>query len=303
VPKRIEDPEGNGEIITLLSSYCHITVDAASLYLLALEKGTIIQEQSNTKAIKELASKDLLYEPVKGTEVYLPKAPAEQLLPEIFKKIDEIQMVCDEARRQRDKSKQNQAGTILKILEGQDAVDKAVFNLIKNSKPGYRIKLCVRSLSPLGDAKPTADAIKNNRLHVKALLISHATGSHYKEALERLKQLRSLGVQESLLEVRHLAERNEEFRYMITPNNVVVFVTGGREKGMFAEDSDVANWFEEIFDDDWNKAVPIVEEGTSPSFPTLKTGGDDTGSGNSGSGKSEGGKDNPKRWPYRGTKV
>ena len=278
MPKRTDDSDDKREIIDLLSSYYHISLEAAELYLNSLEKGSVIPDISNSeKYLKELVEKNLLYEPVHGTEIYLPKSPSEQLLPRIFSKIEELKMLCEATNREWDKGQKNQIGTILKIIEGQDSVDKAVFNLIKNSPKGSEIKLCVRSLSPLGNPDVAAEAIKKQDLLVKALLISDESGDYYKTAINRLKELRDRGLTKSKLEVKSLPG-NQEFRYMVARNKVV-FVTGRRTKGMFAEDIEVAKWFEEIFNEDWSseKARFICEDTTNSETPKDPSNGDKGG--------------------------
>jgi hypothetical protein len=260
MPKGAQNTQDNREITSLLCSYYHMSSDAAVLYLRALEEGSVIQNSGEEKPLKELMEKNLLYEPVRGTEIYIAKPPSEQLLPRIFLKIEEIRKLCEITKREWDKGQKNQIGTILKIIEGQDSVDKAVFNLIKNSPKGSEIKLCVRSLSPLGNPEQAAEAILNQDLSIKALLISQEEGEYYKTAVERLKQLRAKGLSKIKLEVKSLPG-NQEFRYMVARNKVV-FVTGHRAKGMFAEDMEVAKWFEQVFDQDWlcEKAQYVKED-------------------------------------------
>jgi hypothetical protein len=239
------------ETINLLSQYYHISRSATIVYIKALRRGSLTQDETVTeKVLNELREKNLIYEPVSGTEIYLPKSPTEQLLPQILAKLDEIKKVGEYTENEWIVRQRNQVGTILKIIEGQESVDRAVFNLIKNSPTGSDIKLCVRSLSPLGDPEDSAEAIKIRDLTIKVILISEETSSYYKKAITRLKELRAHGITKERLQVKSLPG-NQEFRYMVARNKVV-FVTGHREKGMFAEDPEIAKWFERIFDGDWN---------------------------------------------------
>jgi len=240
-------------------------------YFDIFKSGGVHKEDINCKKeiLDNLENKGLIQKFPKETgHIYIP-TPIEEIALKLTKNavdilneithqthnpvIAEIPGILIFGERYREKYKKNPSVAIVK-------------DIIKNAKAGTQIKLRVRRLSTFNQSvyPDFVDDIISKELNVKVLLVSEQE-EPYDDGIKTAKDIQvKLGKKKRRFQVRISQRKSEHLRYLIA-DDIVMFVVGrDPHTGILIKDEQLATIFENDFNDEFEKAIPLSKYTKNP---------------------------------------
>ncbi|MCL4344674.1 MAG: hypothetical protein M1291_07000, partial [Thaumarchaeota archaeon] len=246
----------------LLESLLDLDISSLNTYINALENGVYCYDNKTRKnVIEDLINKRLLNEVTKNSNIYAPVK--EDLVANFLSNVSGLFKTLIGQFQDAYSSQIH----IIRGSKNVDIVAKKITESAAEISGEKNIYFCVNNLSTFAnlnnkELNSMAKKYKNSGLYMKVILISQQNKNNKSapttEGLNRAKIFKK--VMDGQFDFRVLNDR-QNFRYIVAPNmNLVFAVKGHRHTGILLIDAEIASFFKENFETDFNRAIEYKEE-------------------------------------------